>query len=108
MTEISGVRYAEKVVVHVDPDLMDLIPGFLENRRNDVRVLQEALSQGDSECIRKLGHQMKGVGGGYGFDAITDLGRALEQAGKVRDFETAGNVIRELADYLENVEVAHE
>jgi hypothetical protein len=32
-----------KVTVYIDPDLADIIPGFLENRRRDVQILQTAL-----------------------------------------------------------------
>jgi hypothetical protein len=29
----------DKIVIHADPDLADLIPGFLENRRKDVLAI---------------------------------------------------------------------
>ena len=59
MTQESGARQDDKIIVHVDPELEDLIPGFLENRRNDVKSMSEALEQGDSGTIRVLGHSMK-------------------------------------------------
>lgn len=33
----------EQIVVHVAPDIADLIPGFLENRRCDVGRMWEIL-----------------------------------------------------------------
>jgi hypothetical protein len=42
----------EKTVVRIDPDLADLIPGFLENRRKDIASIMSALEQGDYETIR--------------------------------------------------------
>ena len=37
----------DKIVVHVDIDLEDLIPGFLENRQKDVQSLENALKEND-------------------------------------------------------------
>jgi hypothetical protein len=55
----------ERIVVRADPDIADLIPGFLENRRRDVDKMREALTQGEYETIRVLGHSMKGAAGGH-------------------------------------------
>ncbi|MBW2038433.1 MAG: Hpt domain-containing protein [Deltaproteobacteria bacterium] len=98
----------KKIIVHVDPEIEDLIPGFLENRRNDVKTLQEALTKGDYETIRILGHSMKGSGGGYGFDAITEIGRSLEDAAKTKNTEETRRWVDELLHYLERVEVVYE
>ncbi len=95
----------EKIVVHVDTDLEDLIPGFLKNRRNDLEALAKALEQGDFESIRKLAHTMKGVGGGYGFDAITDISREIQQAAEDQNAEGIRKGIKELSSYLDRVEV---
>ena len=57
----------QEIVITVDPDLEDLIPGFLDNRYEDIDALMGALDRKDYETIRRLGHIMKGAGGGYGF-----------------------------------------
>lgn len=95
----------ERIVVHVDPDLEDLIPGFLENRRKDIGQMQADLAGGDLERIRITGHSMKGAGGGYGFDAITDIGAAIEQAAKAGDRTAIEHSIQALQDYLDRIEV---
>ena len=50
----------EKIVVLVDPELADLIPGYLKNRHTDVQSILGALEHGDCETIRVLAHSMKG------------------------------------------------
>ena len=107
MTNDSDAKEAGKIIVHVDEEIEDLIPGFLENRRKDVNALGEALAKGDYETIRTLGHAMKGAGGGYGFDTITDIGGSLEQAAKDEDAQEIRKRINELSAYLERVEVIH-
>ena len=97
----------DKTVVVIDEDLRDLIPGYLENRRHDVAAILAALERGDFETIRSLSHMMKGSGGGYGFDEITAIGRACEEASKLSRAGEVRQQMNRLADYLERVEVVY-
>jgi len=108
MTQDSGGRQNGKILVKADPDIADLIPGFLENRRQDIAVMLGALKQGDFETIRVLAHSMKGAGGGYGFDAITEIGSALEQAAKKHDDAEVLEQIDALSAFLNRIEVIYE
>jgi len=93
--------------VHIDPDLADLIPGFLANRRKDIEVMRAALGRDAFEELRTIGHSMKGAGGGYGFDAITDIGARIEQGALARNTEVIADGISELSDYLDRVDVVY-
>ena len=108
MTQQSALKQDERIIVHVNPEIADLIPGFLENRRKDTETMGTALQQGDFETIRILGHSMKGAGGSYGFDAVTDIGKSLEQAAKDKDAEGIQRSVQELSLYLDHVEVVYE
>jgi HPt (histidine-containing phosphotransfer) domain-containing protein len=94
--------------ISIDPDLQDLIPGFLQNRRQDIRKLQGAVAAGDFETIRTLGHRMRGDGGGYGFHMISEIGQALEKAAIEKNTEDITSRIEELIQYLECIEVVYE
>jgi HPt (histidine-containing phosphotransfer) domain-containing protein len=107
VTGEGSATQGDKIIVHVDPDLRELIPGFLENRRNDVMILLAALEQGNFESIRAIGHRLKGDGGGYGFDTISEIGRDLEQAAKDRSQQEIRRRVGELAAYLARVEVVY-
>ncbi|GMT42980.1 MAG: hypothetical protein IEMM0002_1391 [bacterium] len=98
----------EKIIVSVDSDLEDLIPDFLENRRTDIKSMRRALSEGDFDKIRITGHSMKGSGGGYGFDEITEIGKYLEDAANERNAEEIIRRVDELVSYLDRVEVVYE
>jgi HPt (histidine-containing phosphotransfer) domain-containing protein len=108
MKQEGALKQEEKIIVHVDPDIADLIPGFLENRHKDIKTMGEAVTQGDFEAIRILGHSMKGAGGSYGFDAITDIGKSLEQAAIAKDSGVIKKSVQELSAYLDRVEVVYE
>ncbi|MFO1361765.1 MAG: Hpt domain-containing protein [Burkholderiales bacterium] len=90
--------------VAVAGELRDLIPRFLANRRLEVAQLGAAAARGDFEAARRIGHTLKGVGGGYGFDEITRLGAAIESSARNGGGEVAA-LARELADYLDRVEI---
>ena len=98
----------EEIIVHVDAELEDIVPIFLENRHKDIGAILEALKQNDYESVQTLGHSMKGAGGGYGFDAITDIGQSLDQAAKATDSEEIRKLLGELSTYLDRVEVVYE
>lgn len=108
MTPQSGAKQEDKIVVHVDADLQELIPGYLANRHGDIHTMQEALEQRDYETIRILGHSMRGSGGGYGFDTITEIGSAVEQAVRDRDPDEIHRWVGELIRYLERVQVVYD
>ncbi|TAL08527.1 MAG: Hpt domain-containing protein [Nitrospirae bacterium] len=108
MTQNNDASNGEKILVRADPDLADLIPGFLANRLKDIATMQDALARGDFEAVRILGHSMKGAGGGYGFDAITEIGAALEQAAKGKDSGSIGKGLLDLFAYLDRVEVIYD
>ena len=64
MAQLNDSETGETIVIRVDRDLEDLIPGFINNRRKDAESIADALKRKDYETIRVLGHGMKGAGGG--------------------------------------------
>ena len=107
MTQNTDAEPDEKIVVNVDSDIEDLIPGFLENRQEDVKSIYDALEKEDYETIRILGHSMKGAGGGYGFDEITDIGRLIEESAEGKNQEEIKKWVINLTNYLDRVEIVY-
>ena len=98
----------EKIIVHVENDLADLIPGYLANREKDITAIQNALANKDWESVRILGHSMKGSGGGYGFETITDIGMLMEMAAKEGCDKDIGLQVKRLEEYLRQIEVVYD
>ena len=94
--------------VTVSKDLEDLIPVFMSNRHKEVQTLGAALSAGDFEQLRQLGHRMKGVGNSYGFERISLFGKRVEEAAAGRDKAAVEACIAEYRDYLAKLQVAYE
>ena len=102
-------RSADNIItVCIDQGLEEIIPGFLENRRRDVQILEAALQERNLVQIQIIGHRMRGDGGGYGFDAISMMGAALEQAAAREDRSAIRRHIDELIDFLGRVTVVYQ
>jgi CheY-like chemotaxis protein/HPt (histidine-containing phosphotransfer) domain-containing protein len=95
----------DTILVRGNPGFADLIPTFLQNRGQDVIAMQDALDRGDFESVASLGHGMKGAGGTFGFQAISDIGAALEHAAESADNDASRKWVGELSRYLDRVEV---
>lgn len=91
--------------VQIDADLQELIPGFLNNRQKDIEKLEAMLARDDIEAIQQVGHTMKGNGAGYGFERISQLGISIENAAKSNQIEQLRALIKELGEFLDQVEI---
>jgi len=97
----------DKFQVVVDPELEPILPRYMEIRWEELALLEQAVESGDGDAARLLGHKLKGSGTSYGFPKLTELGAAIEVAGREDDCATAGKLAGELRSYIENVEVVY-
>jgi HPt (histidine-containing phosphotransfer) domain-containing protein len=95
-------------LVHIDASFEPLIPKFLTNRKKEVMTMQTALAAQDFETVRTVAHGMKGAGGSYGFDRITEMAAVVEQAAKTGDASTIERHLPALGSYLDRVKVVYE
>jgi CheY-like chemotaxis protein/anti-sigma regulatory factor (Ser/Thr protein kinase) len=57
-----------------------LVPRFLEACRTRLNEMSDAIGRADFALIRNHAHTLRGSGGAFGFDSITELGAKLEAA----------------------------
>lgn len=93
--------------VEIDSVLEPIVPEFLGNRKSDCATILQLLDKGAFSEIRTIGHRMKGAGGSYGFDDISEIGEIVEEASLKSDHETIRAATERLADYLERVLVVY-
>ncbi len=98
----------DRILVHTNPKLADRVPAYLLNCRQNGIAMGEALDRVDFETVKYLGHQMKGSGGAFGFQAITEIGAALEQAADNSNTLASRKWVGELSNYLDRVETVSE
>jgi len=98
---------SKKNIIYPDPEISDLIPGFLENRQKDINTISDALAEKEYDTIRLIGHGMKGYGAGYGFDDLSEMGNTLEKAAEKEDTLSIQKELVKLETYLKNVQVVY-
>jgi HPt (histidine-containing phosphotransfer) domain-containing protein len=104
---MNNTDATDKFTVEIDNVLSPIVPEFLSNRRDDCALIHQLVSEGNFSEIRRMGHRMKGTGGSYGFDEISEIGEAVEEASLAADGETILNQIQRLSDYLDRVSVVY-
>lgn len=65
-----------------DADMIELVQEFVTNLRERMAALRSAFEAHNLTQIAQLAHQLKGAGGGYGFDVISLAAAELETASK--------------------------
>jgi HPt (histidine-containing phosphotransfer) domain-containing protein len=95
----------KKFIVRVDPELSDLIPEFLQHKRDDTQAILSGVASDriDFETLSRIGHRLKGEGGSYGFEAISDYGAEIERAAHSCDGAAVRRYAIELAAYLNEI-----
>lgn len=98
---------ADKIKVEVDSDLEDLIPTYLSNLDKNLQKIVDAITGGDFEQCRVLGHNMKGSGGGYGFHDLSRYGKQIEDAAKQNNADEIQKTLDQIRDYLTRIEITY-
>lgn len=106
-TEAAEQTAGGRPVAFVDRTLEPLVDRYVGCRRADVVAIREDLDSGDLDDVRVRGHSMKGSGGGYGFDEVTEIGAALEAAAAAGDADAILGLSGRLERYIDTVEVRY-
>ena len=91
MTSRASLRLAERT------------PAYLLNCRQNVIDMGGALDRADFGVVTLLGHNLRGSGGAFGFQGITDIGAGLEDAAGKSDAAASRKWVAELASYLDRL-----
>jgi HPt (histidine-containing phosphotransfer) domain-containing protein len=88
-----------------DEDMRELIDLFAGELPKKVAAIQRLAAAQDAAALRTLCHQLKGAGGGYGFDSITELAGLAEAPLKAgASVEQVQAQIQALIDLLRSVQ----
>lgn len=99
-----------KKIAYVERDMEDIIPFFIEESKNEIRELVEALKKGDYETLRDFGHKIKGssVTCSEGFREMSDIGLAIENAAKEKkNLKEIQALVKAYVDYVNTVEIVY-
>ena len=97
--QASGITGSPLLLV--DSKKRDRAARFLDNCRANVLLIETAVAQADFEQIEYLAHSMRGAGGMFGFQEITDFGGFLEDAAVMRDADLLRSWAEKFSAYLD-------
>lgn len=97
-----------KILIQVDPDLLELAEPYLAKRKEEITVLETLLKASDYPSIQSLAHKMKGVAASYGFEELSRLGAELEMEAKASNAAPMSQILGLIRDYLSRVEIQKE
>lgn len=87
----------------VDPDLLDLINRFVSRLPGMRDAITKTYDAEDWGLLTNLVHQMKGVGGNYGYPALTNVCFSIEELLKEKNFENIKNELDEFNVICEKI-----
>jgi len=93
--------------VFVDASFADIVPWFLENRKEDVKKVREFLIVLDFEKIQRMGHRWKGTCASYGFQKLSEAGELFESLVEKKQSEEIHNLLDQTEIYLNKLEVVY-
>jgi len=97
-----------RINIHIDPDIRELIPRFLDGRRKEITDIPDLIKLKDFAAIQTIGHKLKGNGAGYGFEKLSDIGKNIEIAAREQNKVQIEQCLIEMTDYLERIDIIYD
>ena len=73
---------------------------YINHTSKELSKIQEDIDNIIIDSLRTFGHNIKGSGGMYGFEEVTNLGTKIEASAKVNDRNKIKLLLEELSDFL--------
>jgi PAS domain S-box-containing protein len=79
-----------------DPQLVDILPRFVERLPSQLNALCKALEEERLADAERLAHRLKGAGGSYGYPVLSEVAKSLELAARAQDVGEAEAALAEV------------
>jgi HPt (histidine-containing phosphotransfer) domain-containing protein len=79
------------------PGMLEIIAEFVDGLPGEVQKMTDFLEHNDMVSLRRVVHQLRGAGGGYGFNPITES--AIRTEGSI-DSPTSSNSVASEINFL--------
>ncbi len=80
----------------------------MQNRKNDMVEVQDAIGRHDFDFVRRLAHTLKGICRPYGFLHLETLSRSLEDAALKDSDSEVRQIVDQMKQYINNVRIVYE
>ena len=102
---VMATKPADRIVVRVDAELLDLCRAYLANRTKEVEEIGSALQRRDFETIHRMGHNMHGSGRMFGFEQLTVTGAELQRAAAAGDRAEIVRLKSAIGEFVSRIEL---
>ncbi|MEZ4705251.1 MAG: hypothetical protein R3A11_08715 [Bdellovibrionota bacterium] len=99
-TEQKNVKAVTYDEAPPHPDLVHLIPDFIDQRSRELVFLEKLLAAKDFEGMEKISHQWSLVSKPYGFGYLATLGGVLENESVLQNTSRCEEILSEIRRYL--------
>jgi HPt (histidine-containing phosphotransfer) domain-containing protein len=76
---------------------------YLSRREADLKDCVLSLENKNIATLERIGHQMKGNGATFGFDALSDIGQGLEKAARAHDWKKMEEFVKAFQRHLQEI-----
>ena len=75
---------------------------YINHTSKELASIMEGLETKSFDSLRTFGHNIKGSGGMYGFDEVTEIGTVIEAAAKDEDMAIIKSNLKDLSLFLKS------
>jgi len=75
---------------------------YINHTSKELASIMEGLETKSFDSLRTFGHNIKGSGGMYGFDEVTEIGTVIEAAAKDEDMALIKSNLKDLDLFLKS------
>jgi len=83
-----------------DEEWAEMQEMYINFTSKELEKVQESMDTATMESLRTFGHNIKGSGGMYGFDRVTELGAKIETAANEDKLDDIKSFFKDLNDFL--------
>lgn len=81
-----------------------MLDEFLNHARNQLEILDEAVTKGDTNLVEQEAHSLKDAAGNLGAKHVADIAHRLEVSARSRELTLAEQMIASLRNGLKQLE----
>jgi HPt (histidine-containing phosphotransfer) domain-containing protein len=85
-----------------DEEWAEMQEMYINHTSKEFEKIRENLNLESLDSIRTFGHNIKGSGGMYGFDEVTEIGLQIETAAKAEDLDSIKSNLKDLESFLQS------
>ena len=85
-----------------DDEWAEMQEMYLNHTFKELKTIKENIASATFDSLRTFGHNIKGSGGMYGFNEITEMGATIESAAKEENMDQIKSKLDTLETFLKS------